>query len=277
MKIVTLLENTKSELSDLRVVHGLSIYVETNEKKLLFDVGPDDSFARNASILGVNIEEVDCLIISHAHKDHCGGLETFFKLNNRAKVYIHSGVRGEFFSRRFGEMRSIGPDLELLENYKERIVFIDKKTKVYPFMTLIMTSVHNTFVPKDNENIFIKKHGKIVLDDFAHELIMVVEENDVLQVFTACSHSGIINMVLSVEKEFPGRKIETLVGGFHLMNPHKDGMLEEESIVVGLAKTLIEHRVEKVFTGHCTGQEAYGVLKSVLGGRLEKLYTGSRY
>jgi 7,8-dihydropterin-6-yl-methyl-4-(beta-D-ribofuranosyl)aminobenzene 5'-phosphate synthase len=75
MKFTTPLENTKEENATLINKHGLSLYIETEGLKILFDIGPDDSFLHNVGELGIDLAGVDILVISHAHYDHGGGLE----------------------------------------------------------------------------------------------------------------------------------------------------------------------------------------------------------
>lgn len=77
MIIKTLVENT-SISKDFGNEHGLSLYIETNALKNLFDVGASELFLKNAEKLGVNITDVDFLVISHGHYDHGGGLRMFF-------------------------------------------------------------------------------------------------------------------------------------------------------------------------------------------------------
>ena len=72
-RIVTLLENTSRD-HELVSAHGLSFYIETENRKILFDLGPDESFLKNARALRIAIEDVDYVILSHGHRDHTGGL-----------------------------------------------------------------------------------------------------------------------------------------------------------------------------------------------------------
>lgn len=88
MKIVTLVENT-TEREDLQSKHGLCLYIETERHKILFDLGPDDTFLHNAKVCGVDIKAVDTVIISHGHSDHGGGLGAFLQVNHTANVYVH--------------------------------------------------------------------------------------------------------------------------------------------------------------------------------------------
>ena len=89
MIITTLVENMVIPNSNLKGQHGLSLYIETPKHKLLFDVGADDLFLTNAQEMGIDLSKVDTLIISHGHYDHGGGILSFLKINDHAKIYIH--------------------------------------------------------------------------------------------------------------------------------------------------------------------------------------------
>ena len=87
MKIITLMENDSIDMN-LKHAHGLSLYIEWKKHKILFDLGPNKHFYTNAKTLGIDIEEVDTVIISHGHFDHGIGLQTFLKHNDKAKIYL---------------------------------------------------------------------------------------------------------------------------------------------------------------------------------------------
>ena len=68
-KITTLVENCVYGRK-LQAEHGLSLYIETQEHRLLFDTGASDLFIRNARLLHIDLQKVDYLILSHGHSDH---------------------------------------------------------------------------------------------------------------------------------------------------------------------------------------------------------------
>ena len=89
LKIVGLVENT-TESPNLKYKHGLSLYIETERHRILFDMGLNDLFLENARKLGVDIASIDIAVISHGHVDHCGGLKSFLKRNSTARyIYAH--------------------------------------------------------------------------------------------------------------------------------------------------------------------------------------------
>ena len=87
MIIKMLIENQRKS-NEFQKEHGVSLYIETQGRKLLFDTGASGAFVDNAVKMGLNIQDIDDVIISHAHSDHSGGLPRFLKANERASVFI---------------------------------------------------------------------------------------------------------------------------------------------------------------------------------------------
>ena len=131
MKIVTLMENT-SCLETLTCEHGLSLYLETRGYKILFDAGQSSAFAENAKKLGINLDQVDFVVLSHGHYDHGGGLGKFLECNQTAPVYVSSHA----FEPHYSQNGYIGLDLSLESNQRipqatpARIPTIIPKTKL---------------------------------------------------------------------------------------------------------------------------------------------------
>ena len=88
MKITALTENTSAD-PRFGAEHGLSLYIEANGHRILFDSGQTELFERNASLLGIDLAGVDIAVLSHGHYDHSGGLKRFLELNDSAPVYLH--------------------------------------------------------------------------------------------------------------------------------------------------------------------------------------------
>ena len=114
MKITTLLEN-KTTCDALRCEHGLSLYIETEKHKILFDSGASDAFWENARALGIDLAQVDIAFLSHAHNDHCGGLLTFLRGNRTAKVYLQKEAFGDYYVVTPTKCAFIGLDPKLHE------------------------------------------------------------------------------------------------------------------------------------------------------------------
>jgi 7,8-dihydropterin-6-yl-methyl-4-(beta-D-ribofuranosyl)aminobenzene 5'-phosphate synthase len=278
MKITTLIENTKPEGTPFAVGHGLGLYVETNGLKLLFDNGPDDSFVENAALLGIDLKEVDLYVLSHAHYDHGGGLRTFLLMNSKATVWLSEFASDQCYSvGRTPEPRYIGIDPQLFEENSHRLRFVSDEASVNDSIRLFSVHDFNTFRPRFNSLLYTKRNGEMSPDDFRHELVMAVTENGRNTIFTGCAHSGILNMVKTVQENMPDRPVHAVVGGFHLLNTATKSLGESFETVRQLAQELNKTGVDKILTGHCTGTEGFELLKNILGDKIEALSTGKRF
>ena len=78
--------------NDLISEWGLSFYIEYEGHKFLLDTGASGNFAENAKKMGINLEEIEYGVLSHAHYDHADGMPAFFEINENAKFYLRKGA-----------------------------------------------------------------------------------------------------------------------------------------------------------------------------------------
>jgi len=269
MIIKTLVENTAVS-EDYKFEHGLSLYVETKNHKLLFDLGKSDAFLENAKKLNINISEIDTVIISHGHYDHGGGLGAFLKANEKAKIYIQEKAFGKHYSLRSnGVTAYIGLDEELKAN--ERIIFLSDYLKIDDELEMF-SNVKGDELPSLSNKVLLMENGdEIVEDTFEHEQnLIITEENTVL--IAGCAHKGIVNIV-NHAMNLKEKTVDYVIGGFHLYNPHTK-ISESPALIEQIGKQL-EKTKAKYFTCHCTGLESYSILKSIMSENIQYLATGS--
>jgi 7,8-dihydropterin-6-yl-methyl-4-(beta-D-ribofuranosyl)aminobenzene 5'-phosphate synthase len=270
MIIKTLVENT-CHFPDLTPEHGLSLYVETLQKKLLFDVGSGDQFQKNAKIMGVDLQEVDFVVISHGHYDHGGGLRTFLNHNTHANIYIRQCAFGNYYTNDSnGDERYIGLDKTLMES--PQMVMTPRRLEIEPGFELFSGVRGSDYNPSANRQLLMDSEGALTPDAFEHEQNLIVAEGEKTFLFAGCAHRGIANIMeqfYRLKKHYPTH----VIGGFHLYSQSKSKD-EDPKKVAELGKYLKE-KPTQYYTCHCTGIAPYQQLKEQLGDQIDYLPTGS--
>lgn len=260
MKITVLCENTAKNESFI-AEHGLSLFLECEGGKILFDMGQTDAFSKNAEQLGVCLDDVDLAILSHGHYDHGGGIGRFFELNTHAPLYLSEAAFGEHYH---GEDRYIGLDRSLLHH--PRIHRVKEDTPVCKGMTLLTSSKRKPTEPIRAAGLTVKENGAFLPENFLHEQYLLVEEKGRRILVSGCSHRGVRNILRWFSPD-------VFIGGFHLsgLDPQD---AEDEKALLAVAQEM-QRSGARFLTGHCTGEKAYAYLKGVLGERLSYLATGT--
>lgn len=251
MKITCLVENTSK--TACKAKHGLSLYIETPLHKLLFDVGPDDTFIKNAETCGVDLTAVDTVVISHGHYDHGGGLSAFLAQNPTAQVYIQRGAFDPHYNKTGLLKLPIGIDPKLMQHPQVHLLdgdaVIDDELSVF--------TVSDTSKCRSPMNdVLLDDNGK---DSFSHEQNLVIHTDPVVLI-TGCGHCGIVNIM---EKAAPF-KPAVCIGGFHLFNP----VLRKtapDALLSAIADILKEYDGTVFYTCHCTGEKAFRLLSQKAG------------
>lgn len=252
MRIVTLLENTTCR-ENLTYEHGLSLYIETGNTKILFDAGQTGAFADNAEKLGIDLEKVDFAVLSHGHYDHGGGLARFLEINKKAPVYLHRAAFEPHFN---GSEKYIGLDLQLQSS--GRLIAVSEDTQIAPGITV--HTCRPGIYPVQPFGLTVRRNGTFVPEDFRHEQYLMVEEEGKRICFSGCSHRGILNIMHQFRPD-------VLIGGFHFMK------LENEEALKEAAEILLGYPCV-YYTGHCTGEKQSAFLKTIMGERLQALSSG---
>ena len=265
MRISILADNRTLDNGRFRTEHGLAVLLQAEDKNILLDTGASDAFLGNAAQLGLDLSVVDYVFLSHGHNDHTGGLSAFLKMNKKAKVIVSpNAVSGEFYSNR-GGMHSISVKwpLDLMEG---RTVYVEKTQMLHDRVGIIASVPQKHPLPKGDRHLLILRDGKYYPDDFGHEMALYVDGF----LFTGCAHSGLENILEACQ--WP---VNTVLGGFHLLDPKDGDTYESETELKSLSDRLSENYPHTTFyTSHCTGDGVFQSLKNKMGERLHHFCCG---
>lgn len=267
MKITALVENTST--CGLPSEHGLSLHIQlSDERSILFDMGQGEMFASNASVLGIDLGKVGLAVLSHGHYDHGGGLSTFLRINDLAKIYIQRKAFEPHYSLRPSGLEYIGLDKSLESS--DRLVFCDGTVTPSDSLTIFGNVCGEAFKPHGNRLLFGPSESSN--DGFEHEQNLLISENGIAVLIAGCAHSGIVN-IINTASELLGRAPDVVVGGMHLV---KSGLSseEEDRFISALAHELLKFEGTRYVTMHCTGEEQYQQLKKIMRDRIEYLSCG---
>ncbi len=264
MKISILTENTVYKRGFLGE-HGLSVLIGTEDKHYLFDTGQSNVFLHNAARLKLSIKELNGIILSHGHYDHCGGMENLPQQDKEIPVYIQQKAFEKKYTENLktGELRYIG--IENIENWPEW----GKLHKLQGGCSKISEGVYLlSEIPYITEfEPFPKAFWKdckqstqpeLIVDTMEDEQLLVIENTQGLCVFAGCAHPGIINCLRYVQSVFPNTHIHSLVAGMHLKGC---GMERVQKTILALQ----EMEIDRIIPLHCTGIRAIAAIREALG------------
>lgn len=259
MKITVLVENTRrSEAFGCR--HGLSLLVETAHHRVLFDMGCDDLFMKNARVAGVDLSTVDVAVISHGHSDHGGALAQFLACNSRAEVWVEGRAFDPYYASYCGCMWYVGLPRGLSDH--PRLRFTEGVCRMDDELTLFSGAEDGSAALRGNASLYRRTGEGFVHDTFDHEQYLLVTERGRTTLFSGCAHRGIVQ-ILERAEAVAGQRVSACVSGFHLYDPLRR-VSESEAVTDALASSLLQKQT-RCYTCHCTGEEAYRRLRERMG------------
>ena len=256
LKITTLIENNPDDAGELLFEHGLSLYIETNRRNILFDTGLSGKFIENAKSLNKNLNELDFCIISHGHYDHSGGVEKFVREVDKIPLFI---VSEEFFAPKYKTTDKPGYvfngnsfDEEFMSKNQINIKKISEDM-IYLTDNIIIFHHFSRFTDyeKRNSRFFVIENAGFIPDDFADEISLGIITEKGLVVVVGCSHVGIVNILKTIAErvDIP---IYAVIGGTHLIEA-------DETRMQKTIDAFKEMKIQLIAVSHCTGAE--GILQ----------------
>jgi 7,8-dihydropterin-6-yl-methyl-4-(beta-D-ribofuranosyl)aminobenzene 5'-phosphate synthase len=255
--------------------HGLSCLITahhgSSNRTLLFDSGPEaDTFERNTRQLGIDLGNVEAVVLSHGHWDHAGGLLRAIDMirsdgkNRDLPYYAHP----DMFRPRGRQLPDGGimpmedvPSIAELTAHGARVVATREPQapldgmfyvsgeipRVTPFETGLPFHYAKTESGWEPDPWIIDERW-----------LGVRVAGKGLVVFTACSHAGVINVLKDARAKHPDIPLYCVLGGFHLSGA-------TEKIIPETVAALREFGLTYIAAGHCTGWRAMAALVNAFG------------
>ncbi len=235
---------------------GYAALIEYGGRRILFDTGNDpDVLEHNVKAKGIDLSQLDFVVMSHRHGDHMGGLGYVLRVNPKVTIYApkeNFGVYGaDLPSTFYRKDSSLPPDQRYFGGTPPGTMrfgsawpganfqLIDRNTEVAPGIHVISLVSDQT--------------GTLEL----RELSLAINTPEGLVVIVGCSHPGIDKILESATAINP--HIHLIAGGLHLV------VAPDATIDKIVAALHDRFKVDYVAPGHCTGEPAFKALRASFG------------
>jgi 7,8-dihydropterin-6-yl-methyl-4-(beta-D-ribofuranosyl)aminobenzene 5'-phosphate synthase len=260
---VTILYDAFGKPSAMQKDWGFAALVEYGGKRILFDTGDNpDILANNAKAKGVDLSQLDFVVVSHRHGDHMGGMEYLLSVNPKVKIYApkeNFGVFGFLLPSTFyRKHESLPTEQRYYDGAPPPVMkfgsawphanfeLIDKSTEIAPGIQVI--------------SLVSDKPTTMEL----HELSLAIDTPEGIVLVVGCSLPGIDKIVEAAA--LIDKRIHLIVGGLHMV------VAKDPDIDKTVAALHDMWKVDFIAPGHCTGEPMFAALRKAFGDHY--LYAG---
>ena len=262
LKITTLCENTASG-PGIVAEWGWSIFIESDDLNVLFDTGAGIAAVRNADKLGIDLNAIDKIVLSHAHSDHTGGLRDILTKTGGREVIAHPAIWISKYSMQNDDKKAVYRGIPFAREELEKFAEFNLDKKPVRISENILTTGE---IPRltDYETIeshfYTKQKDALQPDNFPDDLALICQTDKGLVIVLGCAHRGIINTVQHARKITGVDIVHMVIGGTHLY-PKNDEQIDKT------IQALKELNVRKIGVSHCTGFKAAMKFAEAFGDR----------
>ena len=242
---------------------GLSLFIEASGRRILFDTGASEALVPNAARMGVDLNSITDIVLSHGHYDHTGGLAKLVPPPH-TPAYVGRGITEPCWSLHDDgtKHRITMPHESQAVLTKCRVHEIDAFTEIHPGMFLTGP------IPRESGE---DCGGHFFSDESCMTPNLIPEEQALLLasgvLITGCCHAGIINTVEACRKAFSDIAIRTIIGGLHLWHASEERLERTAAYLASL-------NLDRLVLMHCTGENAVEYLRSRLKFEVAALSVG---
>jgi 7,8-dihydropterin-6-yl-methyl-4-(beta-D-ribofuranosyl)aminobenzene 5'-phosphate synthase len=250
--------------------HGLSIWIRMDQdSSWLWDTGQSSLFLDSAEKLGLDLENLKGVALSHGHYDHTGGLSALLnEIDFHGPIYADSDFSVDRFKIQKGSApKSIGLNKDKLSWPLPGFVGVSGSLELTPGLTMISKIERRPGLHQSARDFYFdaeKRLPDVVEDDAC----LVLSSNPGPVVILGCCHSGLANTLYQVRDILGIHRVFAVIGGMHLVDA-------PESSLHQAVRVLTEFSVEQIYPCHCTGKPSVDFLKEQLPGKVFDIGTGS--
>lgn len=271
--ITILVEDLAGYDSNLSARFGLSILIDafSGEQKtqILYDTNQSaEPIIQNLKTLGLSLDKLNSIFLSHCHFDHTGGLTGVLDFLQRPIPVIgHPSLFRPCFEMKPEGLWPIGLLGTSQSDLEQRNALLMLVKEPIRLMQGIISSgeiprVTDFELPQEMYTI---RDGIIVQDEIIDDAALILNFQQGLVLLVGCCHAGIINTILHAKAITGVNKIHAIIGGLHLLNASQ----------YQLDRTLEAlEEVDYLFTGHCTGFKPMVALMQAKGSKFQQIHTG---
>lgn len=243
---------------------GLSMLVSTEDRRFLLDTGASHSTVSNADAVGIDLEGIDAIVLSHGHSDHTGGLAAVLARTGSVRVIAHPaalepkyGAGDEPGRFRYG---GIPHRREALESAGARFELAASPTWLTEHIAASGEEPLSTDFQAVSTRHFIKRSDQFVPDPMDDDQSLYIRTDLGLVILLGCAHRGCINIIRHAQALMRTQEVYLVAGGTHL------GPASSEQTGRTIA-ALKEMGVRWLALSHCTGLTVASRLSAEFGGR----------
>lgn len=249
---ITVLSENIAHDDGLKPEYGLSLWIEVDGVKILFDTGQSDNFARNAERINVPLEQADFLVVSHGHFDHTGGIAHALTKCPDVRIYLHPDALVTRYIRLApNSVLQIGmpdPSRKALEAKHAQCRWTGKPTRISEHAFITGPVPRETDFETIGEDFWLDENCSTP-DHIHDDQSLWLETSKGLVVILGCAHAGVVNTIEFMRRLSGIHTVRAVVGGMHLMNS-STGRID------ATAQALENLGIGLLAPCHCTGEVA---------------------